>query len=118
VEPDRIRTAEDAALGFFARRTGVAFFFAADLFTAVFSLFPFISLAAILFHVPLNTLNSRPIQCPAAAFTPEYAGDGLRILSAIDHNDQRLTLHIGKTSPDDANGTDRTGTRGSRGRTA
>jgi hypothetical protein len=93
-------------LGFFARRTGVAFFFAAAFFTAVFGLFPLMTLAAILFHAPLNTLNSRSIQCPAAAITPEYANDGLRILSAIDHNDQWLTLHIGKTSPDDTNGTD------------
>jgi hypothetical protein len=106
VEPDRTRTAADVALDFFARRTDVGFFFTATFFTAAFGLFPVITLTAILFHAPLNTLNSRAIQCPAAAFTPEYAGNGLRILSAIDHNDQRLTLHIGKTSPHDANGAD------------
>ena len=30
--------------------------------------------------------------------------DCLRILSVIDHNEQQLTLYIGKISPDDANG--------------
>jgi hypothetical protein len=36
--------------------------------------------------------------------SPEIIDDGLRILSAIDHNEQQRTLHIGKIPPDDTNG--------------
>jgi hypothetical protein len=49
-------------------------------------------------------VNARSIQCPACGIAPKYAGDGLQILSVIDHNEQPLTLHIGKISPDDVNG--------------
>jgi hypothetical protein len=90
VEPDRTRTATDVALDFFARRTGVAFFFPAAFFTAVFVLFPFITLAAI-----FSSHSSLYIELPAPptpAIAPEYTGDNLRILSSIDHNGQGLTV--------------------------
>jgi hypothetical protein len=85
-------------LDFFPRRTDGAFF------TETFRFFPSIIFAAIIFHAPLTTANARSIQCPAGGIAPKYAGDGLRILSVIDHNEQQRTLHIGKISPDDANG--------------
>jgi hypothetical protein len=49
-------------------------------------------------------VNARSIQCPSAVIAPQFAGDGLQILSVIDHNEQQRTLHIGKISPDDTNG--------------
>jgi hypothetical protein len=105
VEPDRIRTAADAALGFFARRTGAAVFFPAVFFAAVFvlfALFPLITLAAIFSSYSSSYVES---PTPSNLLMPasDYAEDGLRILSAIDHNNQRLTSAHRKIQ-DDANG--------------